>query len=412
MTALLLLAATLAGAQMTDSDAQRAQLTGSMEHWALLARADSADPALLALSSKLQDMRNLGAQPLSDEGMAKLQRDFGAWKDELSNLLYGRRPESAPADPAVYRKQLEQGVAGIVDYAATRKTSQKVAVLGRLVDPAQLNWALERSRDRDGALGDLPRFSDWTGPNGERQSPSGAPRRLPPGWTMPSDGVSDLATAPPSDPAIVKKVAQYGDWRRRVGGTIGSCYAGVKDILEDTLKIATFDGKGVRTDEIQGAYQFPRFVERHPALLKRKLARYSTPVWPLQISDIVVWGRGVCGYNPDWGHIEMIYKISPDAKQAWAVSDHSQAFNVDCFRAEAAKVADAQTKLPSLREKAASAQASYDSLKSGSDRKAAARALRVLRAAKSAAARAEAQLDRVIAYSIERPVTRNAYAGN
>jgi len=303
---------------------QLTDLRGSMEHWVLMARPDAADPEVRQLAEHLTGLhtRAVKTQPNEADAIVTLQRDFNDWKDRFAKLCFERRPAAAPNDYAVYRKQLETGIGGLAQlHVEASGAGKQVSTLQRLVDPMSFRWYVEGSKDRSGPAG----TPGWLQAKPDRGPASAAGADLPPGWTQAApDKPSDLQTDAPPDPALVSGVEKLGERKWKYGGTVGQCYAGVKGLLEKLGVVSSFegrrgrdgDGKLVRTNELTGAYQFNRWVEDHPTLQKRKLRRVPEPSWPLAISDVVVWGRGVCGYNDDWGHIEMIYKLSPDKRSA------------------------------------------------------------------------------------------------
>lgn len=373
MLAWLALAAALAAAQTQPAAGpakQLADIRGSMERWVLMARPDAADPEIRTLAQELTGLhqRSTTTKPDDAPTIETLQKDFDDWKTRFARLAFDRRPEGAPNDPAVYRKQLERSIGGLGQlHETSARANSQVSALKRLVDPTAFQWYVEGSRDRAGIDG----MAGWSAPQPSR-APSASASALragptgsvPQGWTGPSNGGTDVQLQEPPDPQVAAGVSTIGErlWKR--GGKVESCYAGVKAILQNLGVVSSFwgskgrdgEGKAVLKDENQGAFEFNKWVEQHPTLQHRKLLRVPQPAWPLQISNIVVWGPGVCGYNDTWGHIEMIYKLSPDKRQGWAVSDHSQEFNVDCFKREALRANAAGAKLSDLRLAVAQAQ--------------------------------------------------------
>jgi hypothetical protein len=416
VVAWLALAASLAAAQtqpLAGPAKQLADIRGSMERWVLMARPDAADPEIRTLARELTGLhqRSTTAKPDDAPTITQLQKDFDDWKARFANLAYQRRPEGAPNDPAVFRKQLERGIGGLGQlHADSTRANAQVNALKGLVSPTAFQWYVEGSKDRSGVNG-LP---GWYAPRPARAPAAaalttGPGGSVPQGWTGPSDGGTDVQLDAPPDPAVGAGVAKIGERLWKNGGTVGSCYAGVKSILQNLGIVSSFwgkkgrDGEGrlVRGDENSGAYQFNKWVEEHPTLQNRKLLRIPQPAWPLQVSNVVVWGRGVCGYSDDWGHIEMIYKLSPDKRQAWAVSDHSQEFNVDCFKREAERSNAAASQLSALRLAVTQAQAAAQD--KSLDRRAALAARRALAQKKAELSRAEQAAERVSVYRIGPP---------
>ena len=412
IVAWLALAASLAAAQTQPPAGpakQLADIRGSMERWVLMARPDAADPEIRTLAQELTGLhqRSTTAKPDDAPTIAQLQKDFDDWKLRFARLAFDRRPEGAPNDLAIYRKQLERGIGGLAQLQDSARANAQVSALKRLVDPTAFQWYVEGSRDRGGASA----IPGWSAPQASRAPSASALRSgpggsVPQGWTGPSDGGTDLQTAEPPDPEVAAGVSKAGEKLWKNGGTVESCYAGVKSILTKLGVVSSFwgrkgrdgEGKQVLTNENQGAYQFNKWVEEHPTLQRRKLLKVSQPVWPLQISNIVVWGRGVCGYNDRWGHIEMIYKLSPDKRQGWAVSDHSQEFNVDCFKREAARANAAEGTLYGLRLAVTQAQSAVQA--AGADRRAALAAKRALAQKRAELSKAEQSAERVTVYRI------------
>lgn len=160
---------------------------------------------------------------------------------------------------------------------------------------------------------------------------------------------SDLRT--PRPPLEPEKLAD-GSFLARMSvkaaaalGTVGDCYAGVKDALRNAKLLLFTDSRrdSLYTYEAgNSAQDFKRYVAMHnkavgdpmdafvrknPGLQKRTFVPLTEPRWALPLGAIVVWDAGVCGYNPEHGHIEIITSINPPKSS----SDHTQSFNVDCF---------------------------------------------------------------------------------
>lgn len=173
-------------------------------------------------------------------------------------------------------------------------------------------------------------------------------------------------------------------------GFTGKCYAYTKAWLEKAgiVKRRDIDSVGLNGS----AYQFAQFVDKHPALLKRKLRRIPQPQWPLPIGTTVVWAPGACGYNAEHGHIEIITRIAPPQ----ACSDGCGNFQWQCLDELSSGPARAQAQLPPAQAAVASAQAAYDSDKTRAN-------LAALRKAKATLADVERRLNpRVAAYVVER----------
>lgn len=186
-------------------------------------------------------------------------------------------------------------------------------------------------------------------------------------------------------------------------GFTGYCYSYVKSALQ---KVGIVDKKDIAAAG-DGAHAklFSEFVEKNPALLKRKLLRLPAPSWPLPIGTIVVWSSGACGFSNASGHIEIITRIKPPQ----ACSDGCQTFQVACLEELAADPGHAAGELPSAQLALDQAQAEYDALKATGlkdKRSVTARqaAYAVLGRKKTALAAVTKRLTpRVAAYVIERP---------
>lgn len=186
-------------------------------------------------------------------------------------------------------------------------------------------------------------------------------------------------------------------------GFTGYCYSYVKSALQ---KVGIVDKK-VIGEAGDGAHAklFAEFVEKNPALLKRKLLRLPAPSWPLPIGTIVVWSAGACGFSNESGHIEIVTRIKPPQ----ACSDGCQTFQVACLEELSADPGRAAGQLPSAALELDQAQADYDALKASGlkDKKsvlARQAAYSVLVKKKAAVAAITNRLTpRVATYVIERP---------
>ena len=237
-------------------------------------------------------------------------------------------------------------------------------------------------------------FPSGTGP--------GRPSRVqvPPAAGLPAGGLpasaapasSDLRLdTPPLDTADLStgvklaKVAKANE----IGFT-GYCYSYVKAALE---KMGIVDREAIaNAGAAAHAKLFAQFVEKNPALLKRKLRRVPSPSWPVPIGTIVVWSPGACGYSAESGHIEIITRLKPPQ----ACSDGCQTFQTACFDRLGSDPARARAELPKAQEEARQAQSDYDAKRGQAQRA-------VLRKKKVALAAIEKRLEpQVAAYIIQR----------
>lgn len=191
---------------------------------------------------------------------------------------------------------------------------------------------------------------------------------------------ADLATG-----VKLAKVAKAGE----IGFT-GYCYSYVKAALQKAgiVDRQAIDGAGASAH----AKLFADFVEKNPALLKRKLRRIPEPSWPVPIGTIVVWSAGACGYSARSGHIEIVTRIKPPQ----ACSDGCGPFQTACLDELRTDPQRARSELAPAQEGLRQAQADYDAGRTKAK-------LAALRKRKAALAAVEKRLEpRVAAYVIER----------
>lgn len=229
--------------------------------------------------------------------------------------------------------------------------------------------------------------------------PYNDPAALDPGTTPgPADKLSDVGLgAPPNASADLHSGDQLARITRRdeIGFT-GYCYSYVKSALQkmgvvdrDTLAEA---GAGAH------AKQFRQFVEKNPALLKRKLAKIPVPSWPLPIGAIVIWSPKACNFNAVSGHIEIVTRIRPPQ----SCSDGCGNFQTACLDELGADPAKAQAELPEAKKALAAAEAENEA-KKNADRAAKKAAALALAKRKDAVAKLEERTQgRVAVYVIER----------
>jgi len=177
-------------------------------------------------------------------------------------------------------------------------------------------------------------------------------------------------------------------------GFTGYCYSYVKSALQKAgiVNRSAIDGAG----DAAHAKLFADFVEKNPALLKRKLRRVKPPSWPLPIGTIVVWSAGACGYDSVSGHIEIITRIKP----AQACSDGCETFQTACLDQLGSDPARAAAELPPAQDAVRQAQSDADAATGGPSRR---RAAAALASKKAALASVQArQTPAVAVYVIER----------
>lgn len=159
----VLVLAPLLALQAAAAELPKAQqeLVKSMTHWALVCRPDSADPRMQDLAGRLGELRARADKPLPPQGEQALQKDFNAWKDELSALLYESAGD-AKLDQAGFRRQLEQGVHGLGIIAEDSHVTQQdlkqvraqMKTLRRVMGPVAANYYFDRARNQ-GSVGVL-----------------------------------------------------------------------------------------------------------------------------------------------------------------------------------------------------------------------------------------------------------------
>jgi len=178
-------------------------------------------------------------------------------------------------------------------------------------------------------------------------------------------------------------------------GFTGYCYSYVKSALH---KVGIVDKATIAATGDGGrAAQFNDFVQKNPALLKRKLLRIPSPSWPLPIGTIVVWSPSACHYDAKSGHIEIVTRIKPPQ----ACSDGCQTFQTACLNELAADPARAAQELPQAQSDLDQAQAAAkDPAASAGGRRQAAIALPNK---KAAVKKIQSRLEpRVAAYVVQR----------
>ncbi len=237
-----------------------------------------------------------------------------------------------------------------------------------------------------------------------RTSPSSTHRKTPaqdPGGvkSSASDKMTDVGLSPP--PSTAGADLKDGDTLARISrrdeiGFTGYCYSYVKSALQKmgVVDRSTLDTAGAGAH----AKQFRQFVEKNPALLKRKLLRLPRPAWPLPIGAIVIWSPRACNYNAVSGHIEIVTRIKPPQ----SCSDGCGTFQTACLDELGADPDKAAAELPSAQEALAKAEAGNMAAKT-SDRATKKAAAASLARSKASVARIEERLQgRVAVYVIER----------
>ncbi|MBI5239969.1 MAG: hypothetical protein HY926_05825 [Elusimicrobia bacterium] len=179
-----------------------------------------------------------------------------------------------------------------------------------------------------------------------------------------TDGAGDLKLGePPLDSADLDaglKLARVTK-ANEIGFT-GYCYSYVKAALQKMGIVSRADIE--KAGAAAHAKLFAEFVERNPALLKRKLRRIPEPSWPVPIGTIVIWSAGACGYSAKSGHIEIVTRIKPPQ----ACSDGCGTFQTACLDQLGSDPPRARAKLPEVQVQLTAAQADYDATKTSAKR--------------------------------------------
>lgn len=232
-------------------------------------------------------------------------------------------------------------------------------------------------------------------PSSVLTSPKGPPRKTDLAIIGPPLENADLATG--AKLAMTVKNAEIG--------FTGYCYSYVKAALQ---KVGIVDKATIGNAGAGGhAKLFADFVEKNPALLKRKLKPIPSPAWPLPIGTVVVWSAGACNYSDVSGHIEIVTRIKPPQ----ACSDGCGTFQTACLDELGAAPSNAEAALPAAREALAQAQGAVDELKGSKNAKAVAAAKTTLMQKKAAVAKLEKALTpKVHAYVVEKETSPPAVA--
>ncbi len=246
--------------------------------------------------------------------------------------------------------------------------------------------------------------ADMTPAPPTRAAPSTGGRKAPsqdPGGvkSSASDKMTDVGLSPP--PLTAGADLKDGDKLARITrrdeiGFTGYCYSYVKSALQKmgVVDRSTLDTAGAGAH----AKQFRQFVEKNPALLKRKLLKLPRPAWPLPIGAIVIWSPRACNYNAVSGHIEIVTRIKPPQ----ACSDGCGGFQTACLDELGSDPDKAAAELPAAQQALAQAEAGNMSAKTA-DRAAKKSAAASLAKTKAAVAKIEERLQgRVAVYVIER----------
>ncbi|MDD4952909.1 MAG: hypothetical protein PHV85_10200 [Desulfovibrionaceae bacterium] len=119
----------------------------------------------------------------------------------------------------------------------------------------------------------------------------------------PSEGILSYL-----DVSKAKKLAQ-SIWSKAKGFS-GYCYAAVKEGLDKILPSGWRSQVGPAS-----AYQFATSLNRNPKLFDKLKLRKLDPAAlsdrKLPVGAIIVYGRGMCGFSPKHGHIEVVVSENP-----------------------------------------------------------------------------------------------------
>jgi hypothetical protein len=139
----------------------------------------------------------------------------------------------------------------------------------------------------------------------------------------PRPAAPKTSAPPPAEPPLVlkdKSILTYLDWNKakelahdvweNAKGFTGYCYAAVKDSLDTILP------KGWRSQVgPSSAYQFANSLNQNPKLFdKLKLRKIDPKTLPdnkFPVGAIIVYGRGMCGFSAEHGHIEIVVSVDP-----------------------------------------------------------------------------------------------------
>jgi hypothetical protein len=138
----------------------------------------------------------------------------------------------------------------------------------------------------------------------------------------PAKGLVTAAVPAAEPPMLLKSdsIYTYLDWHKakelaqnvwdNAKGFTGYCYAAVKDSLDTILP------SGWRKDVAPAsAYQFASSINRNPKLFDKLKLRKIDPSTvhdkELPVGAIIVYGRGMCGFSREYGHIEIVVATKP-----------------------------------------------------------------------------------------------------
>ena len=132
--------------------------------------------------------------------------------------------------------------------------------------------------------------------------------------------IQDVPGTEPPDVLKGEGIFAYLDWNRAktmarevwegAKGFTGYCYAFVKDALDAVLPSGWRRYVGQSS-----AYQFASSLNRDPKLFDklklRKIDPNTLPDGIPPVGAVIVYGRGMCGFSPEHGHIEIVVATQP-----------------------------------------------------------------------------------------------------
>jgi hypothetical protein len=264
----------------------------------------------------LAEIKDGAGAAQSIEELRPQQLRLDAWRRNLLGQLFPSLPMDAePAGDATHLAQAQveafQALDRLQQSSLSAREQKAVQNLKSRVSVATDAESLGRLFDNAGFARPAPLPQAAFGPGAAVQTAAARPAsRL-------------TAAPPPAEPPMVLKdqsILAYLDWNKgkelahdvwqNVKGFSGYCYAAVKDALDTILP------KGWRGEVAPAsAYQFASSLNGNPKLFDklklRKIDPRTLPGKKFPVGAIIVYGRGMCGFNAEHGHIEIVVSSDP-----------------------------------------------------------------------------------------------------
>jgi len=315
-----------------------AELNRWTGYWETLFPAEKAapTPAIAALGDELARFKKTASSGMTVSELKETKTAFADWESRFS-AAFCSLPGVAESGRDCGAAHQIRSAALTANRAAQKKEKERVAALAAAINGTNADALFDNGASRaDGAAPSGAAPSAGTSivaspseSSSRRGYVDSAPAPKPAPIYVPPPATSD---APDSDPTLIARLVRAIK-RLEPREWDGYCLTYVWNALTSTLKENIHAILGAAA---QSAHTFIAAIRRVPELMARLNLHAVNPFdgegrAHLQKGMTIFYDRGVCGFDPDYGHAEIVTDVASDGSSGRATSSNTESVRTSCL---------------------------------------------------------------------------------